>query len=187
MSDSKKACLKASTDQAPSFCSGNIVQGSGSSPSDMAGIAQRFVENAGPLLIASRSLLITLTMKVDPTRPNNVRAYYWNGKGHLRALMPALRYMDRSLGRSLTAFEGAGSMLLDDLLQRWPVNACPPAIGIVTDGSGVAFSRDHPSPMHADWLTMHLGGRRKTIDLLPCSPDGYWARLIAPIKSQGIH
>ena len=149
----------------------------------MVRIAEGFAANAGPLLMASQSMLLTLTMTIDPNGPTST-VHYWNSHGHL---LPLVSTVDNALRHSLIAFEQSGRTLLGDLLQRWPVNARPPALGIVTDGSGVAFSSDHPSPMHADWLAMHMGGRRTTINLLPFSSNSYWARLIAPIRSQRIH
>ncbi|MEG3144387.1 hypothetical protein U1839_06935 [Sphingomonas sp. RT2P30] len=151
----------------------------------LADPASKLALGARPLLSASRGVLMTLTAPTSP-RGAPITTMYWNGSGALLPL-PAWMLSDDVSRRSLTRFEQAGRLVLDQLVRRWPANALPPAIGVVTDGTGVGFSSDHPSPMWPDWLTLHLTGTCPTTSLLPFSPAGTWARLTAPDVDRRLH
>ena len=62
-------------------------------------------------------------------------------------------------------FRGGGLCAL--LASRWPVNAAPPIIGVVTDGIGMAMSGGHPSALTSEWLIDHVAGRARIDMLLP--------------------
>lgn len=62
-------------------------------------------------------------------------------------------------------FYGGGVCAL--LASRWPVNAAPPMIGVVTDGIGMAVSGGHPSALTSEWLIDHIAGRARIDMLLP--------------------
>lgn len=51
-----------------------------------------------------------------------------------------------------------------ELAHRWPENARPRAIGLVTDGSLLAFNPGRPDARSYAWLHDHLSGRS------PCAP-----------------
>ncbi|CAN5540892.1 hypothetical protein BH10PSE14_BH10PSE14_13640 [soil metagenome] len=151
----------------------------------LAEAAARVALCARPLLAASRGELLTLTA---PTRPvGTLTTMYWNGQSPLLPLPPVIALLDDSLQHALALFEDAGRLLLAELVRRWPANALPPAIGVVTDGTGVGFSSDHPSPMWPDWLALHLTGACAATSLLPFSPIGAWARLTAPVMNRQLH
>ncbi len=61
------------------------------------------------------------------------------------------------------------------LARRWPANAVPPRIGVVTDGSGVAVSSGHPAAATAAWLSDHAARRAPADALLPFRDRGPWA------------
>lgn len=53
-------------------------------------------------------------------------------------------------------------------------------VGLMTDGTGVAFSPDQLSVTEADWVGAVLSGAALCVDIAPFAGDGCWARLSAP-------
>ncbi len=151
----------------------------------LAEAAARVALSARPLLAASSGELLTLTAPIRPV--GTLATMFWNGQSPLLPLHPVIALLDDSMQQALGLFENAGRQLLEELVRRWPANALPPAIGVVTDGTGVGFSSDHPSPMWPDWLALHLSGACAAISLLPFSPVGAWARLTAPVSNRRLH
>ena len=76
-------------------------------------------------------------------------------------------------------FHGGGLCAL--LASRWPVNAAPPMIGVVTDGIGMAVSGGHPSALTSEWLIDHIAGRASIDMLLPFGTSA--ALLFLPVAS----
>ena len=73
------------------------------------------------------------------------------------------------------------------LARRWPANAVPPVIGVVSDGIGLALSQDHPSATDAQWLSDHLHGHSPAAEILPFAADAALFRLIEPQAGQRRH
>lgn len=69
----------------------------------------------------------------------------------------------------------AANNLLAYLAGRWPIP--PRRLGIVTDGSGIAFAPDHPAPSAPGWLLRHAGGAGMLHAILPLDPAGSCAIL----------
>ena len=76
-------------------------------------------------------------------------------------------------------FHGGGVCAL--LASRWPLNAAPPMIGVVTDGIGMAVSGGHPSALSSAWLIDHVAGRARIDMLLPFGTSA--ALLFQPVAS----
>ncbi|RZT53412.1 hypothetical protein EV283_2667 [Sphingomonas sp. BK036] len=144
-------------------------------------MARAIAAHAGPVLSPSGSTLLTLSATtpagVDPGR---IDLACWDGRTPVSAPWCSLAIGGGNCDPALAALEQSGKVLLAGLLPRWPANARPPSIGIVTDGHGVAFSPDHPSPGSAGWLGWQLGGACAVTTLLPFAPTSRWARLTAP-------
>lgn len=141
--------------------------------------ARQVAHHAAALLDATHALLLTMTIDTrDECAP--LRIGVWDRRFHLAPL----RTRKNS---DVALLEAAARVLLTDLIQRWPSNAVPPAVGIFTDGGGVAFSSDHPSPLSSNWLAHHQAGLCPTTALLPFRPGGAWSRLIAPVNAAGLH
>jgi hypothetical protein len=150
----------------------------------LASLARPVAEHARPLLAASRAILLSVTMMREHRTPVSM---CWNGPAAPISLRSVLGLQERDSQKWLTAFETAGQLLLANLAQRWPSYAVPPAIGIVTDGSRVVFSPEHPSPLSHDWLALHQSGLCIVTTLLPPSGLDMWALLTAPVRNQHVH
>ncbi|WP_033921448.1 hypothetical protein [Sphingomonas sp. 37zxx] len=146
----------------------------------LAELARPIAEQARPLLSASRSLLLSITVV---HADDQAITMCWNGDIHPVPLEQALEKDSSVLQRSRRLIEAAGRDVLTELSLRWPVNAAPPAMGIVTDGGGVVFSSHHPSPLSPNWLAMHQAGLCAPMILLDFSPEGAWARLTEPMSN----
>lgn len=85
------------------------------------------------------------------------------------------------------ALQRSALALIAYLAGRWPNHAIPPALGVLTDGLGVAFSPDHPSPLDPDWLTRHASGRAELIAILPFELTSSCAILATPVGSGTRH
>ena len=72
------------------------------------------------------------------------------------------------------------------LARRWPANAVPPRIGVVTDGTGVAVSPGHPAALTSAWLSDHAARRAPADALLPFRASGPWA-LAEPEPDLALH
>lgn len=156
----------------------------------LAETARALAGHAAAVLLSNRSALLTLTLTFATTTGTDrsrLDIACWSG---LTTVSSPWLPLSGEGGRDdpvLTALERSGRRLIADLLPRWPANTRPPAIGIVTDGHGVAFSPDHPSPIGTGWLGWHLGGACATTTLLPFAPTSCWTGLIAPVESQRLN
>jgi len=150
----------------------------------LARSADTLVTHAQPLLRFNQAVLLSATVSTR-VEPAALLTNAWNAVCSPVPLLPMV--LGDANSQQFTEFEKAARALLDDLIRRWPANARPPAVGIFTDGSGVAFSSDHPSPLSSDWLAQHQAGRCPTTTLLPFCPDGGWARIISPAASAFLH
>lgn len=60
-------------------------------------------------------------------------------------------------------------------------------VGLMTDGSGAAFSPDQVSVAAGDWLGAVLSGAVLCVDIAPFAADGRWAKLTAPQQGSRTH
>lgn len=100
------------------------------------------------------------------------------------------RSLEPCLIPPLPTHEGArqsAELVLGELLLRWPANAAPLELGVVSDGSGVAFSAEHPSPLAPEWLVRHIGCRAPIVTILPFAVTSGWTRLAGRAGSSSIH
>jgi hypothetical protein len=75
------------------------------------------------------------------------------------------------------AIRAAGARALRQVALRWPPYAPPPAIGLVTDGTGLAISGEHPCGLSRQWLIDQLGQGAPASIILPFDESGVWALL----------
>lgn len=153
-------------------------------PIALVRIAERVALHARPVLKANKAILLNATMI---GRGDNavLTTSAWDADCLPAPLAPISP--GDPLGYSLAALEDAARVLLAELARRWPANALPPALGIFTDGGGVAFSSDNPSPLSPDWLARHQSGLCPTTTLLPFASNSLWAHLVAPPASDVLH
>ena len=74
----------------------------------------------------------------------------------------------------LGALEGAATDLFEALSPRWPPCARPHGLGVVTDGTGLGFCPDDPSPLAPGWMSRRARNGNRLTCLLPFSPQGAW-------------
>lgn len=82
------------------------------------------------------------------------------------------------------ALQEAATELLDYLAGRWP--APPSGYGVITDGTGVAFTPDHPAPSASGWLLRQATGSAPLLAIVPLDPAGPCA-LLAPRPQRSFH
>lgn len=83
------------------------------------------------------------------------------------------RRRDRDIQRTAT-------IMLDLLRARWPAQAQPARIGILSDGTGVALVPEDPWPLDPGWIDRRLADPRGLVALKRFAPDGGLALLRAP-------
>lgn len=152
---------------------------------DLADLARPVAASARILLAANRAALLSLTMLLR--QDDGLVAMCWHGPLVQIGLAATLDLNRPVLRRAGADFETAGARLIEHVARRWPPNAVPPAIGIVTDGEGLAFSPDHPSPLAPDWLALHRARRCTPTELLAFGDRGGWALLTAEVAHRRVH
>ena len=84
--------------------------------------------------------------------------------------------LERSLARAAALeLKAQAPLVARYLARRWPANAVPLRIGVVTDGIGVAVSSAHPAALTSAWLSDHAARRAPADALLPFHDRGAWA------------
>jgi hypothetical protein len=86
----------------------------------------------------------------------------------------------------LARLEEAGAKVAALLARRWPAEALPPKIALLTDGTGLALCPDHPSGFSAEWLAKHRAGALPLTFILPFAGGRSWSSFIAP-EAQRLH
>jgi hypothetical protein len=136
----------------------------------LTALAQEAARLAGPLLPAGGDLFLGL----EATADGQIHLIWWRRQDFKRvatisAAPDAFCPEDSDEG----ALQDAAAALLDYLAGRWPTP--PGALGVITDGVGVAFSPDHPAPSAAGWLLRQATGESTLamiVDLDPAGPCG---------------
>lgn len=141
----------------------------------LTALAQTVARLARPLLPADSGLLMGL--ELDSAA--ELRVIWWRGEdfsvvAQIHAGPEGFCPDDTEEG----ALQEAGTALLEYLGGRWPNP--PAALGVITDGTGVAFTPDHPQPSAPGWLLRHAGGAAPLLAIVPLDPAGPCALLAKP-------
>ncbi|MGN6374395.1 MAG: hypothetical protein ACTHMG_02455 [Sphingomonas sp.] len=78
-------------------------------------------------------------------------------------------------------------LLTSRLTERWPAGVGPSRLGVVTDGTGVAFAPEDPWPMAAGWLDRRRRSRAGLVALQRFDVAGGWALLTLPRHRHPLH
>jgi hypothetical protein len=88
---------------------------------------------------------------------------------------------------SLPVIARLGIALVARLQLRWPDYARPPELGIITDGTGVGFAPDGPSPPETAWIVPYVTEPGRLIEIASFAPSGHWRRMMSPSLSHLLH
>lgn len=145
----------------------------------LAACAHDLVE-LGAWLLASNGASLMSVILCPGERDRAMPAALWSnhsapdlGRSRLVAA-PGYRF-----GSVVTAIEKAADGLWEALSPRWPASMPPRRLGVVTDGTGLGFCPDDPSPLAPGWLSRQARDRASLTCLLPFAPEGAWAALMA--------
>jgi hypothetical protein len=150
----------------------------GASPAEpglvSAGLAM--VSPARALLARLRSPLLTV-WRARSDAPGVVHLSAWTDRLEPDAEMAA---QADPAWPELAGIRTAGAEALRQLSCRWPPYAQPPVVGLVTDGTGLAVSGEHPSGLSKKWLADQLEGGSPASIILPFDRNGLWALISGP-------
>jgi hypothetical protein len=147
----------------------------------LTALAQEVARRAEPLLPIGAGLFLGL----ETDREGTLRLMWWRRDdlglvAEISAVPEGFCPHDSEEG----ALQEAGAELLEYLGGRWPT---PPAgLGVITDGTGVAFAPDSPSPSAPGWLVRHATGRAPLVAIVPLDPAGPCA-LLAGSPERSLH
>lgn len=162
---------------------GNDMQGSLPRPNRrLTVLAQDVARLARPLLPAGGDMFLGL----EATADGQIHLVWWRRDDFKRvatisATPEAFCQVDSDEG----ALQEAAAALLDYLAGRWPTP--PAALGVITDGVGVAFAPDHPSPSAGSWLLRHATGESTLAMILALDPAGPCGLLIGRQSTASFH
>lgn len=161
----------------------NEPQGSLPRPNrHLTALAQDVARLAQPLLPAGSDLILGL----EATTDGQIHLLWWRRRDFKRiasisATPDGFCPEDSDEG----ALQEAAAALLDYLGGRWP--AMPEALGVVTDGTGVAFAPDHPAPSAQGWLLRHATGESTLAMILDLDPAGPCGLLMGAKMGSMLH
>lgn len=145
-------------------------------------LAEEMVRCAQPLLPAGGRLFLGLQQDVD----GSLRMIWWRGDDfRLVAEIDASPegFCDEDTEEG--ALQDAASACLTYLAGRWP--SPPRRLGVITDGTGVAFSPARPAVAEPGWLLDHAGGLATLTTILPLDGEGPCALLCTPVEAASYH
>lgn len=110
---------------------------------------------------------------------------------------PALLLLDgqwNALGSPLTDYDVIADWLTDELsdlleavAEAWPPYALREPLGLMCDGSGLAFSPDLPCPHVRDWAGKILTTEARLIEIVEFEKGSNWSLLSSPAQGNSIH
>ncbi len=145
--------------------------------------ARQALAPAAFLLAHFRAPLLTVSARRSG-RCTRTRLVLWRDDFSIGGEIEQRISENKMLRDARIALQDHGCALYRELAHRWPANAVPPAIGVVTDGTGMAVSANHPSALSQAWLTEHLANLAPVSVLIPFRAHGPWALLT---RSSGAH
>lgn len=134
----------------------------------LTALAERVARLADALLPRAGGILLALAIGADGA----LRMHWWSARfgtcAEITAVPAAFAPADSPEG----ALQRTAAELIGYLAGRWPANCAPATLGVITDGTGVAFSPEHPSPLDAGWLLRHCQSGAALTEILPLGENG---------------
>jgi hypothetical protein len=148
----------------------------------LTALAQDVARLAKPLLPEGSDLILGL----EATADGQIHLIWWRQRDFKRvAIISAAPEAFCPEGSDEGALQEAAAALLDYLAGRWP--SPPEALGVVTDGLGVAFAPDHPAPSAEGWLLRHAAGESTLAMILDLDPAGSCGLLMGAKMGRMFH
>lgn len=133
----------------------------------LTGLAQDVARLAQPLLPAGGDLILG----IEATADGQIHLLWWRQRDFKRiAVVSATPGAFCPEDSDEGALQEAAAALLDYLAGRWPTR--PEGLGVITDGTGVAFAPDHPAPSAEGWLLRYATGGGTLAMILELDPAG---------------
>ncbi|KTF70566.1 hypothetical protein ACNFJ7_16535 [Sphingomonas sp. HT-1] len=145
-------------------------------------LAEEVARCARPLLPDGSKLFLGL----EQNDAGSLRMIWWRGDdfrviAEIEATPEAFCPEDSDEG----ILQDAAAACLTYLAGRWPTP--PRRLGIITDGTGVAFSPARPAVAQAGWLMAHASGEAPLTAIVALAPRGPCALLCTPSVAPSRH
>ncbi|QIG79660.1 hypothetical protein [Stakelama tenebrarum] len=145
-------------------------------------LARRVAGSAATLLAPDPRLLLGAARAGE-----TLRLGWWSDRFELVARIDASREDFSPVGSGEGALQRSSAALIDWLAGRWPPEAAPATLGIITDGTGVAFAPERPDPFAPGWFGEMAGCRFALREIRPVAGTGPAALLTCRRTSSLIH
>lgn len=139
---------------------------------ELIAASRRALAPASRLLAAAGPGTPLLSVVTDPKRRSKTGIFFWSDRFEIRAAPDYRGPGLADLRSAALALKRAGAEIGALLARRWPPNAVPQTIGVISDGVGMAVSGDHPSALTREWFTDHALARAPVFIILPFDAAG---------------
>lgn len=138
--------------------------------------ARRALPPAQQILDAAARPMLTIAADLG-SRRRRIQVHCWDEQFQADHWTPPIH--SEELKRAYRVIGRAGMDLARQLARRWPVNAVPGILGVITDGIGIAVSGEYPSALTPAWLHDQVAGRARVYQIIPFGSWAQWALLPA--------
>ncbi len=148
----------------------------------LTSLAAQVARCAQPLMPNGSGMFMTLELRPD----GELHLLWWRARdlvqiARIAATPEAFCSEDSDEG----AMQEAALALIEYLAGRWP--ATPLGLGVITDGTGIAFAPDHPLPSAPGWFVRHAAGEATLAMILALDPEGPCALLAGRPEHRTLH
>lgn len=142
-------------------------------------LAEDIRSAAAEILEQNAACYLTISLNLDPEQAPVLRLLdgQWNTLGSLQTGYDVIAdWLRDELGD-----------LLESLAEAWPPYALTQPLGLMCDGSGLAFSPDLPCPDDRDWAGKILTTEARLIEIVKFEKGSSWSLLSSPPRATSLH
>ena len=136
--------------------------------------AREALAPAALLLAHCRAPLLTIAGRRGDGG-SEVRIILWTDGFEVGEALSGRKLSSRALRDARGRLRACGTELYNHLSRRWPPQAVPPVIGVITDGTGMAVCSGHPAALSDACLLDHAARVSPASVLIPFRANGPWA------------